>query len=99
MKELKGLGKKWAAQVTLKDCNNEELLKMAIDSGCIYLFLGLESFSAESLSIVNKEINKIEDYKRIIDLIHQHQISVQAGIIFGFDTDDKSVFEKTPTLV
>ena len=95
MKELKSLGKKWAAQVTLKDCNDEELLKMARDSGCIYLFLGLESFSAESLSLVNKEINKIEDYKRIIGLIHQHQISVQAGIIFGFDTDDKSVFEKT----
>ncbi|SHK68900.1 B12-binding domain-containing radical SAM protein [Desulforamulus aeronauticus] len=95
MKELKSLGKKWAAQVTLKDCNDVELLKMARDSGCIYLFLGLESFSAESLSLVNKEINKIEDYQRIIGLIHQHQISVQAGIIFGFDTDDKSVFEKT----
>ncbi len=95
MKELKKLGKKWAAQVTLKDCNDVELLKMARDSGCIYLFLGLESFSAESLSLVNKEINKIEDYQRIIGLIHQHQISVQAGIIFGFDTDDKSVFEKT----
>ncbi len=95
MKELKSLGKKWAAQVTLKDCNDVELLKMARDSGCIYLFLGLESFSAESLSLVNKEINQIEDYQRIIGLIHQHQISVQAGIIFGFDTDDKSVFEKT----
>lgn len=95
MKELKNLGKKWAAQVTLTDCNNEELLQLARESGCIYLFIGLESFSDESLSSVHKGFNKVKDYKRIIGLIHRRGISVQAGIIFGFDTDDKTVFEKT----
>jgi radical SAM superfamily enzyme YgiQ (UPF0313 family) len=92
---LKKLKKKWAAQVTLKDCEDSELLKLAREAGCIYLFVGLESFSDETLQDVNKGINKISDYKRIIDLIHEYKILIQAGIVFGFDTDDKFVFSRT----
>lgn len=92
---LKNLKKKWAAQVTLKDCEDRELLKLAREAGCKYLFVGLESFSDNTLNNVNKGINKVDDYKRIIGLIHEHKIMVQAGIVFGFDTDDKSVFKKT----
>lgn len=93
--ELKKLNMKWAAQVTLKDCEDRELLKLAREAGCKYLFVGLESFSDNTLNNVNKGINKVNDYKRIIQLIHEHKIMVQAGIVFGFDTDDKSVFHKT----
>ncbi|WP_252187811.1 B12-binding domain-containing radical SAM protein [Anaeromonas frigoriresistens] len=92
---LKRLKKKWAAQVTLKDCEDRELLNLAKSAGCIYLFVGLESFSDDTLINVNKEINKIDDYKRIIDLIHEYKIMIQAGIVFGFDTDDKLVFSRT----
>jgi radical SAM superfamily enzyme YgiQ (UPF0313 family) len=95
MKELSKLNKKWAAQVTLERCQDEELLKLAKKSGCIYFFVGLESFSETSLSSVNKAINNVDKYKKIIDLIHKHGISIQAGIIFGFDTDYKDVFRKT----
>lgn len=92
---LKRLKKKWAAQVTLKDCEDKELLNLAKEAGCIYLFIGLESFSDDTLKDVNKGINKIDDYKRIIDLIHEYKIIIQAGIVFGFDTDDKGVFFRT----
>lgn len=93
--ELKKLNKKWAAQVTLERCMDEELLRLAKEAGCIYLFIGLESFSQDSLGSVNKGINEVEKYKGIIDKIHDNGICVQAGIIFGFDTDKKDVFEKT----
>jgi radical SAM superfamily enzyme YgiQ (UPF0313 family) len=95
MLELKKLKKKWAAQVTLERCQNEEILKLAKESGCIYLFVGLESFSEASLISVNKGINNVSKYKKIISDIHRSGISVQAGIIFGFDTDTKDVFKKT----
>jgi len=42
--------RKWAAQATLRDCKDEELLALAKAAGCIYLFIGLESFSEASLS-------------------------------------------------
>lgn len=95
LKEIKKINKKWAAQVTLDRCQDEELLKAAKESGCIYLFIGLESFSADSLASVNKGINNVNKYQNIIDKIHKSGISVQAGIIFGFDTDTKEIFEAT----
>lgn len=95
MEELIPLKKKWAAQVTLERCKDEELLNIAKKSGCIYLFIGLESFSKESLKDVDKEINNVDKYKSIINLIHRNNISIQAGIILGFDSDEKDVFEKT----
>lgn len=95
MMELAKLNKRWAAQVTLERCQDEELLKLAKKSGCEYLFIGLESFSEQSLESVNKQINKVNKYRSIIDLIHKSGITIQAGIIFGFDTDTKDVFKET----
>lgn len=95
MKELSKLKKRWAAQVTLERCQDQELLKIARNAGCLYLFVGLESFSQDSLSSVNKGINNVSKYKGIINLIHKNGISIQAGIIFGFDSDHKNVFQKT----
>ncbi|HTZ38801.1 MAG TPA: radical SAM protein [Syntrophales bacterium] len=95
MLELKPLRKKWAAQVTIDRCEDEELLGLAKESGCLYFFIGLESFSVNSLASMNKEINHVAAYGRIIQLIHRCGISVWAGIIFGFDTDDRDVFRNT----
>lgn len=95
MRELAKLKKRWAAQVTLERCQDEELLRLAREAGCIYFFVGLESFSEISLASVNKAINNVDNYKKIIKLIHKNGISIQAGIIFGFDTDRKDVFRKT----
>lgn len=95
MKELEPLRKHWAAQVTLAECGNEALLKAARDAGCLYLFIGMESFSEASLTDAGKKINRIDDYEKIIRDLHQHGIMVQAGIIFGFDSDGTDVFENT----
>jgi radical SAM superfamily enzyme YgiQ (UPF0313 family) len=95
MKELKLLNKRWAAQITLERCKDTELIKLAKEAGCIYFFVGIESFSAESLQSVNKRINQVEKYQTLINNIHKYDISVQAGIIFGFDTDNKDIFKRT----
>lgn len=95
MKDLVKLRKRWAAQVTLERCEDEELLKLAKKAGCVYLFVGLESFSEKSLESVNKGINNVDRYRSLINLVHKNGISIQAGIIFGFDTDTKDVFIKT----
>ncbi|WP_084019408.1 B12-binding domain-containing radical SAM protein [Desulfuribacillus alkaliarsenatis] len=93
LKMLKPLKKKWAAQVTAQSCKDEELLCMAKKAGCLYLFLGLESFSKEGLKDANKSFNIIEQYPKIVELIHSNGISVQAGVVFGFDSDTMAVFD------
>ena len=86
---------RWSAQATLRDCIDDELLSLAKSAGCQYLFIGLESFSEKSLADAGKGINRISDYAPIIESIHQHGIMVQAGIVFGFDSDTSAVFDDT----
>lgn len=85
----------WSSQTSIHAGWNDELLELAAKSGCKQLFLGLESVSQISLDHANKSFNKVEDYYKIIKRIHSYGISVQVGIIFGFDEDDKSIFGKT----
>lgn len=95
MKSLAPLRKRWAAQVTLADCMDEELLQAAEAAGCLYLFVGIESFSERALEDAGKQINRIGDYQKIIQTIHRYNIMVQAGIVFGFDADTPGIFETT----
>jgi len=95
LRELAPLRLKWAAQVTLRDCADDELLALAKAAGCLYLFIGLESFSEQSLGDAGKRMNRIADYKPVIERLHSRGIMVQAGIIFGFDSDTPAVFDDT----
>lgn len=95
LKELAKLRKRWAAQVTVPSCIDEELLGLAKAAGCVYLFLGLESFSEKGLREANKSFNHVETYGKVVHLLHWHGISIQAGIVFGFDSDTTDVFETT----
>lgn len=92
---LSGIGKRWAGMVTLASVHDERLLAAAARAGCACLFLGLESFSSESLRLAQKAFNVVESYEEGVARIHRHGIAVQAGIVFGFDGDDESTFETT----
>ncbi|MDR1639169.1 MAG: B12-binding domain-containing radical SAM protein [Clostridiales bacterium] len=95
MKLIAPLKRRWAAQATIRDCEDEELLAAAKAAGCAYLFLGLESFSQSSLEDAAKQVNRVDGYERIVKLIHAHGIMIQAGIVFGFDSDTLDVFDMT----
>jgi len=95
LRALVKLKKRWAAQATLRDCADEELLTLAKDAGCLYLFVGLESFSERSLNDAGKTINRVSEFAPVINSIHRHGIMVQAGIVFGFDSDMPGVFDTT----
>ena len=95
LRALIPLKRRWAAQVTLRDCADEELLSLARSAGCLYLFVGLESFSQQSLEDAGKGFNRVSEYEPVISGIHRHGIMVQAGIVFGFDSDRPDVFDAT----
>jgi radical SAM superfamily enzyme YgiQ (UPF0313 family) len=44
---------------------------------------------------VSKAFNRVDEYALAIERIHSHGMSVQAGIVFGFDHDTEAVFEET----
>ena len=85
----------WSSQVSIQAGEDDEFLELAARSGCKQLFIGLESVSQASMDGVHKGFNRVENYARVIDRIHAHGIAVQAGIVFGFDSDTETIFEET----
>ena len=64
-------------------------------SGCIGMFVGIESVSKESLALANKSFNEVEKYPDQIKKFHDHGIMLNAGMVFGFDSDTVKVFDDT----
>ena len=85
----------WSSQASIHAAKDEEFLELAARSGCKQLFIGLESVSQASVNEVSKAFNHVDEYAQAIERIHSHGMSVQAGIVFGFDHDTEAVFEET----
>ena len=86
---------KWGSQCSISISRDEELVRLARESGCTALAIGLESIRNESLRSANKNMGKAEDYRDAITLLHRHKIAIFGLFIFGFDSDDETVFEST----
>ena len=94
-KELAELDIMWISQTSVNSIDDDELVELAGKSGCIALFIGLESISENSLEEIGKSQNKISFYEQAVRKLHKQGIFVEGAFIFGFDWDRKDVFEKT----
>jgi radical SAM superfamily enzyme YgiQ (UPF0313 family) len=93
--QLKPLKKKWASQASMTLTRDPELLKLAAESGCVSLFIGVESLSSENLKEVNKTFNRVPQFEDAMKALHDYDIMIVGGFIFGLDHDDEGVFERT----
>jgi len=86
---------KWFSQSSINISKNPKLLRLAAKSGCFGLFIGFESLSSLNLKEVGKTTNHVKEYSESIKKIHDYGIGIVDAFIFGFDSDDESVFEET----
>jgi len=86
---------RWVSQATFNFTEDEGLMLLAYRAGCRGIFLGIESLSDTSLREANKSFNHVAKYREGIRKLHDHGIGVSAGFVFGFDHDDRTVFERT----
>jgi len=86
---------KWAAQASVTVAGDDELLKLAVASGCVALFIGFETLSPANLAAVGKRINAVDEYQTVIRKIHSHGIAIHGFFILGLDEDNEDVFERT----
>jgi radical SAM superfamily enzyme YgiQ (UPF0313 family) len=75
--------------------SDDELVKLAADSGCLGMLIGFESLSQANLTAVGKKINAVDEYEDVIRKIHAHGIAIHGCFIFGLDEDDVDIFEST----
>jgi len=92
---MKSLNIKWGCQSTLFLGDDQDMVKLAAESGCVSVFVGMESISEDSLDETNKGFNQVRKFEDQIKMFHDHGIMVNPGMVFGFDNDDESVFEST----
>jgi radical SAM superfamily enzyme YgiQ (UPF0313 family) len=59
------------------------------------VFIGFETLSPETLAAMGKRVNRPEDYLDTVRKIHDHGIGIDGSFVFGFDTDDPGVFDRT----
>ncbi|MBI4467114.1 MAG: B12-binding domain-containing radical SAM protein [Acidobacteria bacterium] len=90
-----GVRMPWAAQISMNLLRDPELLDLMKRSGCIGVFIGLESVLPESLAQVSKSFNKPEEYARIIAELHHRGMYSVTGFIFGIDADRPGGATKT----
>jgi len=91
---LTPLKKNWFGQASVTVADNEENLKLLRKSGCHALYLGFETTSIDGLKQVGKYQNTRNDYYKTIKKLHDNGLVVLATFILGFDSDDKSCFER-----
>jgi len=89
------LGKHWIGQCSLAAVKRIENVKLMAESGCKALFIGFESIDEETLAHTGKRQNRPSQYKETMEMLHEHGISTWGSFVFGFDTDDKEVFDRT----
>lgn len=94
LKKMIPLKKKWVSQCTLQFAENTQLLELASASGCMGMFIGIESISEASIKTSHKPINP-NRYKEMIGRILDYGIGIEGSFVFGFDNEDTSIFERT----
>lgn len=83
------LKKRWTGQATISIVKDRELLKLASDSGCYGLLIGIESVIDEGFNKYNKNPNSYFELKRALKILKDHGIGVLAHMVFGNDFDSK----------
>ena len=95
LNRIASLGLHWFGQASMNIANDPEILELCQKSGCVGLFLGFETLSAETLEAVGKRVNRPHQYLDVVRKIHDHGIGIDGSFVFGFDTDDPDVFDRT----
>lgn len=78
---------------------DDEFLSLAQEAGIINWYVGIESISQQNIDQAGKGTNKVENYSKAIQKIHDHGMMVTGFFMFGFDFDTTDTFKKTLDLI
>ncbi|OFV80824.1 MAG: hypothetical protein A2W26_06880, partial [Acidobacteria bacterium RBG_16_64_8] len=87
------LGKHWIAQTSVNFADDEELLQLAAQAGCIGVYIGFESPTVEGLAEIGKRFNLREgrDLAASVRRIQRHRIMVVGSFMIGLGVDERGI--------
>ena len=89
------LRKMWVGQGTVSLAGDLELLRLMRRSGCQALLIGFESVQKKIQNGMKKIKNLRLDFPEAMRRFHGEGIAVLGAFVFGFDHENKDVFDQT----
>ncbi|MCR4292712.1 MAG: B12-binding domain-containing radical SAM protein [Candidatus Kuenenia sp.] len=91
------LHKRWWMQTSINAADDERVIDLAAQSGCMYVFIGFETISQGMLKDMKKGINLkigVENYKKVVDCFHKYGIGVLGAFIIGNDNESPLYYKE-----
>jgi radical SAM superfamily enzyme YgiQ (UPF0313 family) len=85
----------FVTEASLDLAEDDQLMRLMVDAGIEAVFIGIESTNANSLR-ETKKLQNVRGSDSMVDKVHRIQnagMEVWAGMILGFDNDDKTAFD------
>jgi anaerobic magnesium-protoporphyrin IX monomethyl ester cyclase len=73
---------------------DEEVVRLLAESGCVSVFVGMESGDPEMLASMNKKAT-LEDNLRAMELLQKYRIGVVAGVVVGGPGESQASLGRT----
>jgi radical SAM superfamily enzyme YgiQ (UPF0313 family) len=84
----------FTTEASINLSNDEELMRLMVESGFVKVFVGIETPDEQSLSECNKTQNQHRDLLGSVKAIQKAGMEVAAGFIVGFDNDNPGIFQR-----
>jgi radical SAM superfamily enzyme YgiQ (UPF0313 family) len=103
MRALQKENVKWFTETDVSIAQDDELLALMHDAGCVQVLIGFESTTRAGLAGVELKSDwkakQFDDYLSAIDKIQGHGISVNGCFVLGMDNDSPACFENVVEFV
>jgi len=89
---------RWFTETDVSVAEDEELLQLLRDSGCLQVLIGFESPSLAGLDgleqLANWKAKKFSEYRRAIERIQDHSVTVNGCFVLGLDGTGPESFDE-----
>jgi radical SAM superfamily enzyme YgiQ (UPF0313 family) len=92
---MRGMGRVWQGAATVHSILHSGLVEKAVAAGLRSLFVGFETLNPHNLKEQHKYHNLNRDYSAAIQRLRDHGVMVNGSFVYGMDSDDATVFERT----
>lgn len=92
---MKGMGRVWQGAATVESILKPGLLEKAVEAGLRSVFIGFETLNPKNLRSQHKYHNLNRDYNLAIQRLRELGVMVNASFVYGMDSDDENVFDRT----
>lgn len=94
-KRVKPLNKKWMTQISVAGLTDKSFVQEMADSGCIAVLIGFESLNSQNLNSMDKSVNKLHEFSKILANLREAGIFVYGTFVFGYPYDTESLYGTT----